>query len=105
MSAPGRDLAHNTWLELREPGCVPMLKGPFRRDQLKPFLVELTTFRKSALITVITIGDDGKPSVQDGPECLEVLDARFAPRAARHRMNTDAAWRERDQGPSARRGT
>lgn len=87
-------MRHNTWIILREPGKVPELKGAFRPDQVKPFLVELTTFRQSALITVLTIDEHGRPSVQDGPECLEMLDGRFTNRAARHRAKTAAAWAE-----------
>lgn len=88
----------NTWFILREPGCVPQLKGPFPPEQVKPFLVELTTFRQDALITVLRLGDDGMPDVQDGPECLEILDGRLRARAARHRARSAEAWRSPSSG-------
>jgi hypothetical protein len=82
---------HSTWFILREPGCVPELKGPFEPSQVKGFLLELFSERRTAFVTVLTLGE-GCPTVQDGPECLEMLDRRFRFRAARHRERTVAAF-------------
>lgn len=82
-----------TWVELREPGKVPQRKGSFQTPcQLKAFLIELFDSRTSALVTVIEVMESGIV-LQDGPECLEVMDGRQRHRAARHRANTAAAWR------------
>ena len=82
-----------TWIELREPGRVPVRKGPFNRPaDLKKFLIELFDYRQSALVTVVTLHDSG-PEFQDGPECLEMMDGRQHRRARRHRENSAAAWR------------
>lgn len=80
------------WFILREPGCVPQRKGPFRHEQVKAFLRSLLSERPTALVTVLRISD-GEPDVQDGPECLEMIDGRLRSIAARHRETTKAAWR------------
>lgn len=82
-----------SWIELREPGCTPVRKGPFKEPKhLKAFLIELFNGRKSALVTVMSISTSG-PDFQDGPECLEMMDRRYRGLAARHRANTAEAWR------------
>ena len=82
-----------TWIEIREPGKVPMRKGAFYKpESLKQFLIELFAHRPSALISVVTFHSSG-PHFQDGPECLEQMDGRQKHRAARHRKNSAAAWR------------
>lgn len=83
----------NTWFILREPRCVPELKGPFAPANVKGFLIELMEARPTAFITVLTM-HEGIPSVQDGPECLEMSDARYRRRASIHRRNTRAAKQE-----------
>lgn len=81
-----------TWIELREPGCVPERKGAFTTPaQLKAFLIELFDCRPTALVTVVMIHSEG-PDFQDGPECLEMMDGRQRKRAERHRQNTKQAW-------------
>lgn len=81
-----------TWIELREPGCVPERKGAFTTlAQLKAFLIEIFDRRPTALVTVVTIHEGG-PSFQDGPECLEMMDGRQRRRAERHRQSTKHAW-------------
>jgi hypothetical protein len=80
-----------TWFILREPNRVPERKGPFAADQVKGFLRELMDVRPTAFISVLTVHADG-PHVQDGPECLEMMDARYRAAAARHRANTKAAF-------------
>jgi hypothetical protein len=86
-----RDEAHRTWFILREPNRVPERKGPFPPAMVKGFLLELMGARPDALITVLSTSDDC-PCVQDGPECLEMIDGRYRARAARHRKTSRAAW-------------
>lgn len=81
-----------TWIILREPGCVPQRKGPFRPHQVKQFLLELFEARPTALVTVLSGLDACGPSVSDGPEWLEVSDRRYRSRAQRHRETSRAAW-------------
>lgn len=79
------------WLILREPGCVPQMKGPFHCDNLAATLREFMEARPTAFVTVLTILW-GEPHVQDGPECLQMLDGRSASTAAKHRVSTKAAY-------------
>jgi hypothetical protein len=78
-----------TWIELREPGCVPERKGPLRPETVAGFLREVFAVRPSAYVTVITMGHDG-PLLQDGPECLQMLDGRSMSVGRRH-IQTGAA--------------
>lgn len=80
-----------TWLILREPGKVPEIKGPFGPQWVKAALREFMEARPSAFITVLDI-NHGQPSVQDGPECLEMLDGRSTSTARKHRASTRAAF-------------
>lgn len=86
-----RKQTEGTWLILREPGRVPILKGPFHCERLTATLREWMVARPSAFITVLNI-IDGYPIVQDGPECLQMLDGRFAATAKRHRASTRTAF-------------
>jgi hypothetical protein len=79
------------WFILREPGCVPQLKGPFPPKMVKGFLRELMEHRPHAFVTVLSISY-GQPVVEDGPECLEILDGRMAATARRHRQSTRKAF-------------
>ncbi|HWV44159.1 hypothetical protein [Pseudorhodoplanes sp.] len=81
----------DTWLILREPGKVPVQKGPFAARTIAATLREFMKERPNALITVLT-WHDGGPSVQDGPECLEMIDGRAKHIAARHRRSTREAF-------------
>lgn len=78
------------WLELREPGSVPTLKGPFRSATIARTLREFFDARPAAFVTVITIDGMG-PLLQDGPECLMMADGRSAKRAKRHIATSNAA--------------
>lgn len=82
----------DTWLILREPGCVPERKGPFAPTDLANTLREFMKARPTASITVLTWDATGDPSVEDGPECLSILDGRSASIAAKHRASTRAAF-------------
>lgn len=79
-----------TWLILREPGKVPVLKGPFPSKSIATTLRDFMAARPTAFITVLTIHRE-QPLVQDGPECLESLDGRSSPTAAKHRTTTREA--------------
>lgn len=81
----------STWLELREPGCVPELKGPFPAHAFVQTMKEFLAARPSAFITVLTITDGGYPVLQDGPEALEMADGRLKHLARRHRESTRMA--------------
>lgn len=88
-----------TWFILREPGCVPQLKGPLPPKMVANFLREVMEFRRTAYITVLTLVD-GAPIVQDGPECLMVLDGRSMGPARRHMQSSGAAHHD-EMIPSA----
>lgn len=78
------------WLVLREPGSVPQRKGPWPRSRVRAVLREFITARPTAYIDVLTIGSDG-PSVQHGPELLQMLDGRSIGVGRRHNARTRAA--------------
>lgn len=79
-----------TWLILREPGKVPERKGPFRPEAMKATLREFMEARPSAFITVVDVSD-GEIIVEDGPQCLEILDMRCSPTAKKHRASSSLA--------------
>lgn len=72
------------WLSLREPGCVPVRKGPWHRSAMAKVLREFIAARPTAYIDVITVGFDGSPEVQHGPEALQMRDGRSMRTASRH---------------------
>ncbi|TIN41371.1 MAG: hypothetical protein E5Y10_22785 [Mesorhizobium sp.] len=72
------------WIELREPNCVPQLKGSFKLAAISSILREFMDARPKAFITVITIDCYGRPLLQDGPEALMMADGRSRARARRH---------------------
>lgn len=80
------------WLILREPRCVPVRKGPFPVRGLAKTLREFMAARPRAFITVLSLSEAAWPSVQDGPECLEMLDRRSASVARGNRASTRAAF-------------
>lgn len=86
-----------TWFELREPGCSPVLKGPFPSHDFKDNLREFMRERPRAFITVMAI-EGPAPIIQDGPECLEILDGRMAGLARRHRESTRRAFADGQTG-------
>lgn len=79
------------WLELREPGNVPIRKGPFHRRDMAATLREFFDARPLAFISVVTVGHDG-PWFEDAPQTLEMLDGRSRPVAERHRQSSAAAF-------------
>lgn len=70
------------WIEAREPGCVPDRKGPFN-GKLAPVLREFMAARPAAYLTVVNWGHDG-PLFRDGPEALQMSDARSMETGRRH---------------------
>ena len=86
-------MSQYAWLELREPRCVPIRKGPFQQSNLAEILREYMDARPKAFITVVTIHRDG-PHFEDGPQALEIIDGRSSRRAARHRKTSAAAFAE-----------
>lgn len=83
--------AFNNWIVIRDPGCVPDVKGPFRPVQVAPFLREVFECRPYSFVEVLTVTYGGIVSVQDGPECLEMTDGRSAPIARKHRARLSAS--------------
>lgn len=90
-AAASNDRAFNNWVVIRDPGCVPDLKGPFRPVQVAPFLREVFECRPRSFVEVLTVTHGGIVSVQDGPECLEMTDGRSAPIARKHRARLSAS--------------
>ena len=90
-----------TWFELREPGCVPQRTGPIPATEVAAFLRDLFAHRPRAYVTVITVGHDG-PSLQDGPECLQMLDGRSMSTGRKHIASSSAAH-QGHPAPSASR--
>lgn len=80
------------WLILRGPRCVPERKGSWPAGMMAKVLREFMKVRPGEFITVLTLGHDGDPIVQDGPECLEMIDGRSAARAKRHRASSLEAF-------------
>lgn len=78
------------WIELREPRRVPQRKGPYPSATLASTLREFMAVRPTAYITVVTIGHDG-PDFQDGPEALQMADARSMSTGAKHIRRTREA--------------
>ena len=75
------------WIIIRDPGCVPDLKGPFPNHLLKQYLREALEARMGSFVTVATVEDDNL-RVEDGPQYLEIMDNRFRSLARRHRYST-----------------
>lgn len=79
------------WLELREPGNVPISKGPFQQSKMAETLREFLAARPHAFITVVTIAY-GTPHFEDAPQVLEIIDGRSWSVAKRHRQSSAAAF-------------
>lgn len=82
--------ASRFWLEIREPGCVPQRKGSWPLGQTAAILREFMAAWPNAYITVVTIGHDG-PDFEDGPEALQMADARSMATGTKHIKRTRAA--------------
>ncbi|WP_243368906.1 hypothetical protein [Microvirga solisilvae] len=79
------------WLILREPRCVPELKGPFLVGTQAQTLREFMKARPQAFITVLWFDEYCGPMVEDGPAWLMVLDRRSRSTALKHIDSTRAA--------------
>lgn len=76
-----------TWVIIRDPGCVPDKNGPFPPSRVAAFLRLAMHARPYSYIEVVTAHfDEGncEITVQDGPECLQMLDGRSMAGARRH---------------------
>lgn len=78
------------WLELREPRRVPERKGSWPRADMAKVLREFMAARPQAYITVVTVDHDG-PLLRDGPETLQMADARSMTTGSRHIESVRAA--------------
>ncbi len=85
------DLTDRFWLILREPGMVPDRKGPWKHAHTAKILREFMVARPTAFIDVLTIGHDGTPDVQHGPEALQMADGRSMSVGRKHNERTRAA--------------
>lgn len=79
------------WLVLQEPELVPKLRGPFQISGMAATLREFITANPTAYIHVLTVGEDGDPQVEHGPEALQVLDGRSMGVGRKHNERTRAA--------------
>lgn len=75
------------WVEIRDPNCVPDLKGPFPPSMIAGFLREAMDGRPYSHLTVITLLGDGV-SLEDGPTYLMMMDGRSRSRAMAHIKRT-----------------
>jgi hypothetical protein len=82
------------WLIVHEPGKVPDRKGSWPRSQLPQIMREFIGARPNAYLTVLTIGADGLPDVQHGPEALQMADSRSMRTGSAHNARTLAAHTE-----------
>lgn len=89
--ADGVREALNNWVIIRDPGCVPVQKGPFKAQQIAGFLREVCEARPTSLVEVLTIHEGNQISVEDGPQCLEIIDGRSRSVAQKHRQRTSLA--------------
>jgi len=77
-------MTENNYIVITDPDCVPDLKGPFNAPgHLKQFLKEAMEARPYSHIMVARC--HGTLSVEDGTQCLEMLDMRSSPTARKHR--------------------
>lgn len=79
------------WLIVHEPGNVPDRKGSWPRSQLPQIMREFIDARPNAYLTVLTVGADGTPDVQHGPEALQMADGRSMSVGSKHNARTKAA--------------
>lgn len=79
------------WLIVHEPGCVPERKGPWLNTGFKEVLRDFINARPTAYLTVLTVGEDGVPHVQHGPEALQMADGRSMSVGRKHNARTLAA--------------
>lgn len=79
------------WLIVHEPGMVPVCKGSWPATDTKKVLREFIDAYPAAYLHVLTIGPDGTPDVDHGPEVLQMLDGRSMVTGRKHNDRTLAA--------------
>lgn len=95
--APPADVVEEkSWIVIRDPQCVPDVKGPFAPGDVAPFLREVFAARPFSYVEVVSI-EDGAILVQDGPEALQMLDGRSMSVGRAH----NARLRSREVDPAA----
>ncbi|EGI55000.1 hypothetical protein SUS17_2081 [Sphingomonas sp. S17] len=72
------------WLIIREPGRVPDRKGPWPLKQTASILREFMAANPQSFIDYLTIGADGSPYVEHGPEVLQMTDGRSMSVGSKH---------------------
>lgn len=89
-----REAEGRFWLIVREPGMVPERKGSWPHRDTAKVLREFIAARPRAFLDVLTIGSDGTPDVQHGPEALQMADARSMSTGSKHNARVRAAAEE-----------
>lgn len=79
------------WLIVHEPGMVPVRKGSWPSTDTKKVLREFIAAYPDAYLHILTIGPDGAPDVDHGPEVLQMLDGRSMGTGRKHNARTLAA--------------
>jgi hypothetical protein len=87
----GRGYDNRFWLIVHEPGLVPVRKGPWLNTGMAPVLRDFIAAYPTAYLHVLTIGPDGTPYVDHGPEQLQMLDGRSMSVGRKHNARTLAA--------------
>jgi hypothetical protein len=82
------------WLVLQEPGRIPERKGPWLKSGMATVIREFIKARPTAYIHVLTVDEDGEPSVDHGPETLQILDGRSMSTGRAHNARVRAAHAE-----------
>ncbi len=87
----GDEVERRFWLIVHEPGMVPERKGPWRATDTAKVLREFIAARPSAYLHVLTVGADGVPDIDHGPQVLQMLDGRSMSVGRKHNARTLAA--------------
>lgn len=88
--AEKRNAETKTWVVIRDPGCVPQRKGPIAPGELARFLREAFEARPISYVEVVS-ATGSEIDIQDGPECLQMLDGRSMAAGSRHNARLRAA--------------
>ena len=91
-SSPETRVEGRFWLIIRKPGMVPDRKGSFPIENTAAVLREFMAANPNAFIDYLTIGPDGTPDVEHGPEVLQIVDGRSMSVGRKHNARVrDAA--------------
>lgn len=91
MDNTDNGLVERFWLSLREPGCVPVRKGPWSTDKTAEILREVIAARPTAYIDYIWLDSLGEPQIEHGPEVLQMQDGRSMSVGRKHNQRVREA--------------